>query len=52
MESVTARIWELVEQAKRLRGADGEHLGHRKDRKKSFKGLKGHGFEFSQFASH
>lgn len=32
MERVTARIWELVEQAKRLRGADGEHLGHRKDR--------------------
>lgn len=52
MERVTTRICELVDQAERLRGADSRHPGHRKDRKKNFRGVKGDWLEFLQFASH
>lgn len=52
MERVTTRICELVDQAERLRGADSRHPGHREDRKKNFRGVKGDWLEFLQFASH
>lgn len=49
-ERVTTGICELVDQAERLRGADSSHPGHRKDRKKIFKGVKRDRLEFPQFA--
>lgn len=40
MKGIRKRICELAGQAERVRGADSRQTGHKKERKKSLKGIK------------